>query len=94
MVGVCFMCTALSLTDFYLQTKFHFNPLRYLSTFKGMALTGIPKLRGNNSVNRQGRIMVYVLSPSCILISLVTLSKIWPGQASVMKNGYGEIKQS
>ena len=30
--------------------------------------------------------------PSLILIPLV-LSKIWPGQASIMENGYGEITQ-
>ena len=50
------------------------------------------------SINIQGRIMVLVQSPfshfkpSLISITFV-LSKIWPRQASIMKNGYGEISQ-
>ena len=57
-------------------------------------------LRGNNSVNIQGRIMALVpflsllsiYKPSFFPIPFV-LSKIWPGQATIMKNGYGEITQ-
>ena len=55
-------------------------------------------LLGDNSINIQGRIMVLVhgpfshFKPSLISITFV-LSKIWPRQASIMRNGYEEITQ-
>jgi len=57
------------------------------------------KLSGDNSVNIQGRIMVLVHCPSSYFLLLpsiykpsfisipVVLSKIWPGQATIKKNG-------
>jgi len=55
-------------------------------------------LWGDNYVNIQGSIMVIVYCPSsdCHLsINQVSFQSllIWPGQATIMKNGYGEITQ-
>ena len=63
-VGLWFLCIALPLTAIYLYTKFHFN---LLCTFQDMARTGNHYekwLRGDNSINIQGRIMVLVHCPS------------------------------
>jgi len=59
------------------------------------------RLREDNSVNIQGSIMVLEFCPSShchlsinqVSFQSLVLSKIWPGQASIMKNGYGEISQ-
>jgi len=97
------LSSALSLINIYVCTKFNFNPF---CTFQDMARHApIMKkwLRGDNYVNIHDRIIVFVhcTFPHCYLsinqvsiisISLV-LSKIWPGQASIMKNDYGEITQ-
>ena len=59
------LCTALPLTAIYLKTNFQLNPV---CTFQDMALTGSNYekiyLRGDNSVNIQGRIMVLIHCPS------------------------------
>ena len=75
-VGLRFLCTALPLTDIYLKTKFHFNPF---CTFQDIDQTGIHYekkwLRGDNSINIQGRIMVLVHSTSshcCLSINQVS----------------------
>ena len=64
-IGLSFWCTALPLTFIYLQTKFNINQF---CTLKDMAQTDIHYekkwLRGDNSVNIQGRIMVLVHCPS------------------------------
>jgi len=54
-------------------------------------------LRGDNLINIQGKIMdsalpltaIYLYKPSFISI-LFVLFKIWPEQATIMKNSYGE----
>ena len=94
------MSSVLPLINIYVCTKFNFNPF---CTFQDMARhASIMKkwLRGDNYVNIHDRIIVFVhcpfphcyLSINQVSISLV-LSKIWHGQASIMKNDYGEITQ-
>jgi len=99
MVGVWFLCMALSsiYKPSFISTPFSLNKI-----WAGQATTMKTWLRGDNYVNIQGRIMVLVhclpshslsiYKPSFISIPFV-LSKIWPRQASIMKNGYGEITQ-
>ena len=58
------MSSALPLIDIYVCTKFNFNPF---CTFQDMARTSNTYekwLRGDNSINIQGRIMVRVHCPS------------------------------
>ena len=60
-----FLCTALPLTVIYVYIKFHFN--NPFSTHLDMARTGIhceKWLRGDNSINIQGMIVVLVPFPS------------------------------
>ena len=101
-MGLWFLSSAHPLINIYVCTKFNFNPF---CTFQDMTLTYIHYgnnkcLRGDNTVNIQGRIMVLVhITPShCHLVykpSFISITfvffKIWPGQATIMKNGYGEI---
>ena len=96
MGGLWFLCTTLPLSASIYKPSF------ILSTFQDMARTNINYgkwLWGHNSINIQGRIMVlgYCPSPHCHLsinqVSFYPLSKIWPGQTSIMENGYGEITQ-
>jgi len=88
------MSPALSLINLYVCTKFNFNPF---STLQDMAWTCIYYAK-----NSYGQItlsiykigfgalpfpsLLSIYKPSFILISLV-LSKIWPVQASIIKNG-------
>ena len=95
MIGLSFCALSFpSLLSIYKPSFDHFD---LFGTFKDMAWTGIHYekwLRGDNSINTKGRIMVLVHSPfsHCHLttnqVSLkfpFVLSKIWPNQS------YGEI---
>jgi len=58
------LCTTVATTAIYLLNKFHFNPF---CTFQDMTRTGNTYekwLRGDNSTNMQGRIMVLGFCPS------------------------------
>ena len=69
-IGLWFLSSEHSLINIYVCTKFDFNPL---CTFQDMARTGIHNdkwLRGNNSINIQGRIMVFGHCPSPSLPSI------------------------
>jgi len=87
------LSSALPLISIYVCTKFNFNT-RQAPTLKKC-------LWGDNSVNTQDRTIMlvhcvfphYYLSINQVSLKSLVLSKIWPGQASIMKNGYGEITQ-
>jgi len=92
-VGLWLLSTALPLINIYVCTKFNFNPF---CTFQDIARRAtIMKnkwLWGDNSINIQSRTMDFVhcpslssiYKPSFISIPYV-LSRIWPGQATIMK---------